>query len=449
MQWQRLASATQEQVSEREPLGVSFDKSQPKLWITALWSPCRISVTFIDKDGLEHNVPAPIGKNLLEVAHDNEVDLEGACEGSLACSTCHVIVENEEYYKKLPEPCEDELDMLDLAFGLSETRGSKPWLGVCRVTLVPCCLPAARCRYCETMFLTRSEYDRGVNTFSPEGRIFQVEYAIEAIKLGSTAIGVTTPHGVVLAVEKRITSPLLEPKSIEKIMEIDCHMGCAMSGLTADAKMLIDHARAETQQHRFTYNEPMPVESCTQSLCDLALRFGEDSEESMVCGSVRPQHHLIACAQCAQWHIARQHVRPGISVNFITIIIITMAWVKGLGSVLIVRAMVCLQSRPFGVALLIAGWDDLGPVLFHTDPSGTYTRFSAKAIGSGAEGAQSSLVEGWRKDLSLEEAETLALATLKQVMEEKVTSTNVDIARVTPEYHLYTTAEIEAVMARL
>ncbi|GFH06425.1 20S proteasome alpha subunit E [Haematococcus lacustris] len=237
------------------------------------------------------------------------------------------------------------------------------------------------------MFLTRSEYDRGVNTFSPEGRIFQVEYAIEAIKLGSTAIGVTTPHGVVLAVEKRITSPLLEPKSIEKIMEIDCHMGCAMSGLTADAKMLIDHARAETQQHRFTYNEPMPVESCTQSLCDLALRFGEDSEESM--------------------------------------------------------------SRPFGVALLIAGWDDLGPVLFHTDPSGTYTRFSAKAIGSGAEGAQSSLVEGWRKDLSLEEAETLALATLKQVMEEKVTSTNVDIARVAPEYHLYTTAEIEAVMARL
>ncbi|KAL6755150.1 2Fe-2S ferredoxin-type domain-containing protein [Haematococcus lacustris] len=80
-----------------------------------------ISVTFVDKDGLEHNVPAPIGKNLLEVAHDNEVDLEGACEGSLACSTCHVIVENEEYYKKLPEPCEDELDMLDLAFGLSET----------------------------------------------------------------------------------------------------------------------------------------------------------------------------------------------------------------------------------------------------------------------------------------------------------------------------------------
>ncbi|CAI7803268.1 unnamed protein product, partial [Closterium sp. NIES-54] len=59
------------------------------------------------------------------------------------------------------------------------------------------------------MFLTRSEYDRGVSTFSPEGRLFQVEYAIEAIKLGSTAVGIQTKEGVVLAVEKRITSPLL------------------------------------------------------------------------------------------------------------------------------------------------------------------------------------------------------------------------------------------------
>merc|ERR1712166_8821 len=88
------------------------------------------------------------------------------------------------------------------------------------------------------MFMTRSEYDRGVNTFSPEGRLIQVEYAIEAVKHGSTVIGIETTEGVVLAVEKRLTSPLLEPKSIEKIMEIDEHVGCAMSGLTADALAL-------------------------------------------------------------------------------------------------------------------------------------------------------------------------------------------------------------------
>jgi 20S proteasome subunit alpha 5 len=97
------------------------------------------------------------------------------------------------------------------------------------------------------MFLTRSEYDRGVNTFSPEGRLFQVEYAIEAIKLGSTAVGIQTAEGVVLAVEKRLTSPLLEPSSIEKIVEVDTHLGAAMSGLTADARTLVEHARVETQ----------------------------------------------------------------------------------------------------------------------------------------------------------------------------------------------------------
>ena len=80
------------------------------------------------------------------------------------------------------------------------------------------------------MFLNRSEYDRGPNTFSPEGRLFQVEYAIEAIKLGSTAIGIQTSEGVILAVEKRITSPLMEPTSIEKIVEIDTHIACAFSG---------------------------------------------------------------------------------------------------------------------------------------------------------------------------------------------------------------------------
>ena len=78
------------------------------------------------------------------------------------------------------------------------------------------------------MFLTRSEYDRGVNTFSPEGRLFQVEYAIEAIKIGTTAVGISTSEGVVIAVEKRLLSPLQEPGSVEKIYEIDSHIGCSV-----------------------------------------------------------------------------------------------------------------------------------------------------------------------------------------------------------------------------
>ena len=81
-----------------------------------------ISVTYHDdKDGSSKTVRVPVGTNLLEAAHANQVDLEGACECSLACSTCHVVVEDPVIFSKLPEPTDDENDMLDLAFGLTET----------------------------------------------------------------------------------------------------------------------------------------------------------------------------------------------------------------------------------------------------------------------------------------------------------------------------------------
>lgn len=77
-------------------------------------------MTFIDRDGTHHEVDAPVGISVLEIAHTNNIDLEGACEGSLACSTCHVIVSPEDY-ERLTEATEDEEDMLDLAFGLTRT----------------------------------------------------------------------------------------------------------------------------------------------------------------------------------------------------------------------------------------------------------------------------------------------------------------------------------------
>ena len=77
-------------------------------------------MTFIDSDGTRHEVEAPEGLSVLEIAHKNKIDLEGACEGSLACSTCHVVID-PEWYDRLPEASEDEEDMLDLAFGLTQT----------------------------------------------------------------------------------------------------------------------------------------------------------------------------------------------------------------------------------------------------------------------------------------------------------------------------------------
>ncbi|MDF3048075.1 MAG: 2Fe-2S ferredoxin [Candidatus Midichloriaceae bacterium] len=80
----------------------------------------EISVIFIDQAGKAKKVVAKVGLSLLEVAHQNKINLEGACEGSLACSTCHVIVD-KEFFEKLPPASEDEEDMLDLAFGLTHT----------------------------------------------------------------------------------------------------------------------------------------------------------------------------------------------------------------------------------------------------------------------------------------------------------------------------------------
>lgn len=89
-------------------------------------------VTFIDKDGDKHTFQVADGDNLLDIAQFNDLEMEGACGGSCACSTCHVIVEDADLYDKMPEPDDDENDMLDLAFGLTETSR----LG-CQVKMTP------------------------------------------------------------------------------------------------------------------------------------------------------------------------------------------------------------------------------------------------------------------------------------------------------------------------
>ncbi len=111
-------------------------------------------------------------------------------------------------------------------------------------------------------------YDRGSTVFSPDGRLFQVEYAREAVKKGSTTIGIKYDGGVILVVDRRVSSKLLEPKSTEKIHEIDDFIGCATSGLVADARVLVDQARHEAQVHRVNYGENIGVEMLVKKVCD-------------------------------------------------------------------------------------------------------------------------------------------------------------------------------------
>src|SRR5512137_199796 len=111
-------------------------------------------------------------------------------------------------------------------------------------------------------------YDRAITVFSPDGRLYQVEYAREAVKRGTTAVGIKAKDGVVLIVDKRVSSKLLEASSIEKIFKIDEHIGVASSGLVGDARSLVDRARIECQINRVSYNERIDVEALAKKLCD-------------------------------------------------------------------------------------------------------------------------------------------------------------------------------------
>ena len=116
-------------------------------------------------------------------------------------------------------------------------------------------------------------YDRGITVFSPDGRLFQVEYAREAVKKGSTTIGIKYKGGVALIVDKKIASKLLEPKSTEKIHDIDDYIGCATSGLVADARVLVDEARKQAQVHRINYGENISVSMLVKKICDIKQNY--------------------------------------------------------------------------------------------------------------------------------------------------------------------------------
>ncbi len=108
-------------------------------------------------------------------------------------------------------------------------------------------------------------YDRAIVVFSPDGRLFQVEYAREAVKRGATAVGVTYADGVLFAVQKR-ESKLVSPG--DKIFQIDKHMASAASGLVADARILVDSARVKAQQNKMIYDEPISVPSLARFFAD-------------------------------------------------------------------------------------------------------------------------------------------------------------------------------------
>jgi len=127
----------------------------------------------------------------------------------------------------------------------------------------------------------RQAYDRGVSLWSPDGRIYQVEYAREAVKRGSPSVGVRAADAVVLAAEQRVRSELLEPRSIEKLHRIDDYHGVASAGHVADARQLVEVARRAAQVERLRYDQPVTVDQLT-------TRISEHIQEYTQSGGTRP-----------------------------------------------------------------------------------------------------------------------------------------------------------------
>lgn len=200
---------------------------------------------------------------------------------------------------------------------------------------------------------------------------------MKAVEDGWTTVGIQTKDGVILAAEKKIQNKLQVPSSIEKITKIDDTVICTYSGLLSDARALIEYARVEAANHWFTFNERMPVESISLSVCDIALSFADKDKK-------KDKKRKVA--------------------------------------------------RPFGVALLLAGIDRNGqPRLFRNDPSGNYTRYKACSIGAGGENGMNTLQESYTDDMNLEQGILLAGKVIKENMEQKINKDNIEISFIRAE----------------
>lgn len=209
-------------------------------------------------------------------------------------------------------------------------------------------------------------YDSSTTTFSPEGRLHQVEYAIEAINNAGTCVGILAKNGIVMACERRTTSPLLAPaKTSEKTYKLCQHAACTVAGLTADANILIEEARLRAGRYQYQYEENIPIEQLVEHVCNYKQAYTQYG---------------------------------------------------GL--------------RPFGVAFLFAGYDSThGFQLYQSDPSGNYSGWKATVIGANNQAGKSQLKVDYNDDKSSEgempdvsAALRLALKVLNKTMDGAVAS---------------------------
>uniref|UniRef100_A0A8C9VRQ7 Proteasome subunit alpha type n=1 Tax=Scleropages formosus TaxID=113540 RepID=A0A8C9VRQ7_SCLFO len=236
-----------------------------------------------------------------------------------------------------------------------------------------------------------ARYDRAITVFSPDGHLFQVEYAQEAVKKGSTAVGVRGKNIVALGVEKKSVAKLQDDRTVRKICVLDDNVFMAFpclisrSGLTADARIVINRARVECQSHRLTVEDPVTIEYITRFISSLKQKYTQSN-----------------------------------------------------------------GRRPFGISALIMGFDfDGTPRLYQTDPSGTYHAWKANAIGRSAKTVREFLEKNYKEEDVESDSGTIKLGVraLLEVVQSGGKNIELAIMKRDEPLKILSAEEIEAVVS--
>ncbi|GAB4829512.1 hypothetical protein Ancab_019185 [Ancistrocladus abbreviatus] len=225
-----------------------------------------------------------------------------------------------------------------------------------------------------------SQYSFSLTTFSPSGKLVQIEHALTAVGSGQTSLGIKAANGVVIATEKKLPSILVDEASVKKIQLLTPNIGVVYSGMGPDSRVLVRKSRKQAEQYHRLYKELIPV---TQLVRETAAVMQEFTQSGGV--------------------------------------------------------------RPFGVSLLIAGFDDSGPQLYQVDPSGSYFSWKASAMGKNVSNAKTFLEKRYTDDMELDDAVHTAILTLKEGFEGQISGKNIEIGIIGTDrkFRVLTPAEID------